>query len=211
VVHWHETLREPPTCQPDQCPKVDSGVLEMNEIKWYKWTDGEDSDLPSADGLWAHRADVEKLLKQFPEGMEHCTFEVLECDVGHSRLHATNWIDHGCRVCAEKKLQKELQEMTAKAVAAFWLIPEDCNIAEVQTLAKRAREAFSGEDQRTIAKLRDRIANLEQALQNVRRPPLPGVSSVYGVKGDHDSVFALPILRIQPASNGGVEIVVRLP
>jgi hypothetical protein len=181
----------------------------MIEMKFYSWDEVEENADQGSE--WAKRADVEKLLKQLPEGMKHCTFEVLECVVGHSRLHATNWIDHGCWVCARKKLQNELNEMTAKAVAAFWLISEDCNIAEVQTLAKRAQEAFSGEDQRIFAKLRDRIANLEQALQNVRRPPPPGVNFVYGVKGDHDSVFALQILRIQHASNGGLEIEVRLP
>jgi len=51
-------------------------------------------------------AKIEALEAQFPKGMEHCTFEVIECDLGHSRLTAKNWIDHGCPWCKFMKIRE---------------------------------------------------------------------------------------------------------
>jgi len=36
---------------------------------------------------------------QLPEGMKHCTIKFLECEKGHGRLIANNWIDQGCHWC----------------------------------------------------------------------------------------------------------------
>jgi hypothetical protein len=57
------------------------------------------------------------LLKQLPEGMEHCTIRFLECPKGHGRLTATNWVQHGCRQCA-------IDDLLAEAVWAMGTIQE---------------------------------------------------------------------------------------
>jgi hypothetical protein len=44
--------------------------------------------------------EIETRKKQLPSGMEHCTIQFIECPGGHSRLTATNWIDHGCPTCS---------------------------------------------------------------------------------------------------------------
>ena len=41
----------------------------------------------------------ERLRSQLPEGMKDCTILFKECELGHGRLTATNWIDHGCPHC----------------------------------------------------------------------------------------------------------------
>lgn len=50
------------------------------------------------------------LREQLPEGMKHCTIRFIECDLGHARLTATNWIDTGCPFCLMKNLQAQLAE-----------------------------------------------------------------------------------------------------
>jgi hypothetical protein len=47
-------------------------------------------------------AEREKVLRQLPAEMQHCTILFKECENGHGRLTATNWIDHGCPTCAER-------------------------------------------------------------------------------------------------------------
>lgn len=51
---------------------------------------------------------------QLPEGMEHCFIKFLECPVGHGRLTATNWIDHGCSTCDRDALALALKEANAE-------------------------------------------------------------------------------------------------
>jgi hypothetical protein len=116
---------------------------------------------------------------------------------------------------AVEALQKELEDMSAKAIAAVWLIPEDANITGLQQLAKEAREVFSGEDRKTIARLQDEIANLQEALRHASRPPMQGITAVYGVKPGgpayKDVRIALMLTRIDQHPNGGFEIEVKLP
>ncbi len=52
------------------------------------------------------RAEIERLQGQLPEGMKHCTIQFKECEKGHGRLTATNWIDHGCPHCAIERLRE---------------------------------------------------------------------------------------------------------
>lgn len=51
----------------------------------------------------------DQALSQLPETMQHCTIKYLECEFGHGRLHATNWVDHGCHHCKLDKLETELK------------------------------------------------------------------------------------------------------
>lgn len=62
------------------------------------------------------RAECDRLTAQLPAGMQHCTILFKECDKGHGRLTATNWIDHGCDVCERDRLTAGRDAAIAKAV-----------------------------------------------------------------------------------------------
>ena len=49
-------------------------------------------------------AEIKRLRAQLPEGMKDCTILFKECEKGHGRLTATNWIDHGCGTCKVDRL-----------------------------------------------------------------------------------------------------------
>jgi hypothetical protein len=57
---------------------------------------------------------ADRLQKQLPEGMEHCTILFKECEKGHGWLTATNWVPHGCPTCqlAEERL-RTIEEIAA--------------------------------------------------------------------------------------------------
>ncbi len=55
------------------------------------------------------RTENERLRKQLPEGMEHCTIQFKSCPVGHGRLTATNWVQHECYVCEINRLKTQLE------------------------------------------------------------------------------------------------------
>lgn len=46
---------------------------------------------------------------QLPEGMQDCVIVFKECDFGHGRLTATNWVDHGCPKCQADQFKKETE------------------------------------------------------------------------------------------------------
>lgn len=56
---------------------------------------------------WNHR--VGKL----PEGMENRTILFKECEKGHGRLTANNWIDKGCPHCVSDGLRQALAGLLA--------------------------------------------------------------------------------------------------
>jgi len=123
---------------------------------------------------------------------------------------------HGswCRWEDVEALQKELVEVRAQALAAVWLLPVDAGFSELESLREEAREVFMGADKQTVAKLQDRVAALESDLRQVQfvsRSPGPGVTGVYGVKGDNDIRVAMQIIRLNRFENGGIEVEVRLP
>jgi hypothetical protein len=62
----------------------------------------------AADAIEALQAENERLTKQLPEGMEHCTIQFKECEKGHGWLTADNWVQHECGICERDALQKEL-------------------------------------------------------------------------------------------------------
>lgn len=53
---------------------------------------------------------IMKLRSQLPEGMQDCTIVFKQCAVGHGRLTATNWVQHGCSTCEIEKLKDKLNE-----------------------------------------------------------------------------------------------------
>jgi hypothetical protein len=54
-------------------------------------------------------AEVERLRGQLPEGMQHCTIVFKECEKGHGRLTATNWVQHECQQCEIERLRAALE------------------------------------------------------------------------------------------------------
>jgi hypothetical protein len=48
----------------------------------------------------ALRKELSSVRSQLPEGAENCTIRFIQCEKGHGRLTATNWIDNGCPHCA---------------------------------------------------------------------------------------------------------------
>lgn len=45
---------------------------------------------------------------QLPDGMKHCTIIFKECEKGHGRLAAANWVDNGCPWCTIDELKNKL-------------------------------------------------------------------------------------------------------
>lgn len=70
-------------------------------------------------GPWKSYAELEaeneQLRCQLPEGMEHCSIKFKSCPLGHGRLTATNWVDHGCPTCEMERLRAAL-----KPFAEWW-------------------------------------------------------------------------------------------
>lgn len=89
--------------------------------------------------LEKYEAKIERLRKQLPETMQNCTIQFKECEYGHGRLTATNWIDNGCPTCEIERLQAALvriQNWYPISVAnPRW------TIKEIQEFAHAAREA----------------------------------------------------------------------
>ncbi len=77
---------------------------------------------------------VVKLRNQLPDGMENCTIRFIKCDVGHGRLTADNWIDHGCPTCEINALKAEIKELKKK------LEPHPLTQALLDSMEKAAEE-----------------------------------------------------------------------
>ena len=58
-----------------------------------------------------YRQQLATLQAQLPAGMQGCTILLKECEKGHGRLTATNWIDHGCGTCTLESLQAQLAQL----------------------------------------------------------------------------------------------------
>lgn len=67
----------------------------------------------------------ERLRRQLPDGMDHCTIRFLECEHGHGRLTAINWVQHDCQTCEINTLKQRIKEMNAMMtdyeLAMLWL------------------------------------------------------------------------------------------
>ena len=70
------------------------GKLTLSTIR-----DLFDSFTEAAAALDAKDAQIAALRAQLPKGMEHCAIRFLECEQGHGRLTATNWVPKECPWC----------------------------------------------------------------------------------------------------------------
>lgn len=57
-----------------------------------------------------------KVYDQLPDGMKQCTIKFVECDLGHSWLTATNWVQHGCPTCEINDLKDQLRQVDDRGV-----------------------------------------------------------------------------------------------
>lgn len=105
---------------------------------------------------------IAELEAQLPEGLKRCTIKFVECEVGHGRLIAKNWIDHGCPWCRIAELERQpiaLQQrcvemgIYVRAPDDHWIEPTveqaedllrdavgvDCRIAELEQSAEQPK------------------------------------------------------------------------
>jgi hypothetical protein len=135
-------------------------------------------------------------------------------DQGEGNLLASN-VGDLCEWSDVEALQKECNELRAKALAAVWmLVQEGVNLTDdLQALHEEVREVLLGKDKQTIATLRDELANERALRRRMEHPLRPGVNGVYGIKdGKYEGMRSvLMITKMGHAPNGGLEIEVQLP
>lgn len=64
--------------------------------------------------------EIERLRSQLPDDMKHCTILFKECEKGHGRLTATNWVDHGCPHCENEKLRFRIEGLEGIETFINW-------------------------------------------------------------------------------------------
>lgn len=87
---------------------------------------------------------LEGLQAQLPERMEHCTIVFKECEKGHGRLTATNWVQHDCPTCALEAAQAERSALRAELNKQVALV-EKCMLAMNEN-ADRGQKAEAERD-----------------------------------------------------------------
>ena len=101
-------------------------------------------------------AEIERLTAQLPDGMKHCTIRFIECEKGHGRLTAANWVDTGCQSCEIERLRDEIEGLRADLMIAGG------KFAEVMDENERLRAALlmplSSDELRLVDKNCDWIA-----------------------------------------------------
>jgi len=119
-----------------------------------------------------------------------------------------------CKWADVEALQKALQEMTAQALAAVWLIPDDETPITLRNLRAEARRVFMGKDKQIIAKLQDELGNSQETNATLRQQNQalpPSIGSVYVRDRKHNLDTLLRIFEIRHDSGGNVHIGVYLP
>jgi hypothetical protein len=83
------------------------------------WADGRTEGFPAGYSLLVnripgliHAAVWSALHQQLPDGMESCKIRFIECEKGHGRLTATNWLGHGCPTCDLDTLREKVTHLT---------------------------------------------------------------------------------------------------
>ena len=79
-------------------------------------------------------AERDRLRAQMPAEMKNCTIVFCKCPEGHGRLTATNWVQHSCLVCENKRLTKERAGLLVESI-------QHGGRAENEITALRARVA----------------------------------------------------------------------
>ncbi len=115
----------------------------------------------SAESLAALVQEIERLRGQLPEGMQDCTIQFKECEQGHGRLTATNWVQHDCPWCSIAILRaakcEEIEALKKDHATAL--------IQAEQDGFNRGLRHGRGE----LATLRARLAKAEAVVEAARR------------------------------------------
>jgi hypothetical protein len=97
IKDWDRALRETTKekMEADEQLALASGAHDNLEMKY------------QAERLSVAQQDEEiaRLRAQLPDGMKDCFIQFLECEKGHGRLTAANWVQRGCDTCRVAKLE----------------------------------------------------------------------------------------------------------
>jgi hypothetical protein len=64
----------------------------------------------AAEAILALLDERDRLLSQLPEEMKECAIIHKQCEIGHSWLTATNWVQHDCLRCESNRLREALND-----------------------------------------------------------------------------------------------------
>jgi hypothetical protein len=115
-----------------------------------------------------------------------------------------------------EELQKELQDITTKALAAVWLLVQE-GVNVIGELSELHDAVIGMQQDRQVAdELREELRRTQVELKYHKDNPVmkyPSVNAVYGSKPNDKAElrYALPLTRIDRHPNGGLEIEVQLP
>lgn len=97
---------------------------------------------------------IRDLEAQLPDEMQGCTVLFKECEKGHGRLTATNWVQHECLACESLEQQIKRQDLLR------WMTDKNKLIKHLHKEIKELEERI--EDMRILTVgQRDRIKELE--------------------------------------------------
>lgn len=107
--------------------KKEDALIEMQIVESFLKSFVESNQFPVLQLIAKHEhkvivAYIKELTAQLPAGMQDCTILFKECEKGHGRLTATNWIQHGCDTC-------KIQELTAQLDAKDQDLKRLCELA----------------------------------------------------------------------------------
>jgi hypothetical protein len=97
-----------PKCGSEACRQLafdEAWICDACRLTWTDW----------------QQAEIEGLKSQLPEEMQECTIKFKKCPVGHGRLTATNWIDHGCQSCEIEALKPKWQTGKLPKDGWYWV------------------------------------------------------------------------------------------
>lgn len=117
---------------------------------------------------------LSRLSAQLPESIKHCTIRFKECEKGHGRLTADNWVDHGCPWCEIARLTapppEEIAGLIARAESQDWanapIINELAAALRSQAAENERLKKSWGADGQHINELEAEIERLHAAIEN---------------------------------------------
>ena len=90
----------------------------------------------------ALKAEIARLRAQLPDEMKHCTILFKECEKGHGRLTATNWIDHGCPHCEIEGLKELNQQQYDEGYAHGLVAPQGATAQPTEPTDEQVERAL---------------------------------------------------------------------
>lgn len=120
--------------QPVECPEDFEETMIYSPLE--RSIDGNGYTNPIIQAQWQG---WNKAIRKLPEGMEHRSIRFLECEKGHGRLIASNWIDGGCNRCEIERLKATKREYDAHLPGGCPLYNEE-ETRHMQAAYEKAKE-----------------------------------------------------------------------